>query len=259
LILTRGYGQDESKELLDKLPEARFGIGKNRFRQAEKALQTQPSDVAIMDDGFQHWALKRDLDIVIVNVLNPFGNHSLLPRGILREPLESLKRVSLIVLNDVNLKSRKEVDALKAEIRAVVPACQFVEAFHEPIYFYRPNSRARVPIERLSGKKVTAFSGIGTPRSFQLLLNQIGVKTVRNFEFGDHYCFSKKDLEEIRQEKELSESSEIMTTEKDYFRSGELISKVFNPLVLKVRIRLFSGETLLHEHLERLLNTHSNG
>ena len=136
LILARGYGEDESKELAHKFPEAIFGIGKDRVEEAKKALSVRSADVIILDDGFQHWAVKRELDIVVINVLNPFGNYAFIPRGVLREPLESLERASLVILNDVNLTSRKIVEELKVKIQAVKPSIGFVEAYHQPLYFH---------------------------------------------------------------------------------------------------------------------------
>lgn len=254
LILARGYGQDESKELARKLPEAKFGIGKDRFKAGRESLVSSPADVIILDDGFQHWALHRNLDIVVINVLNPFGNLSLIPSGILREPLASLKRASMIVLNDVNLKPRQELDRLRKSIRSVVGnQIPFIEAYHEPLYFYRPYSRERLSPDRLEGERVTSFSGIGTPRSFQMLLNQIGLKTARNFEFCDHHMYTEQELKEIRAMKEASESDEIVTTEKDFFRCEELMNKIFRPLVLKVRLRFTAGEDVLARRLDELL------
>ncbi|MBI1978409.1 MAG: tetraacyldisaccharide 4'-kinase [Candidatus Omnitrophica bacterium] len=251
LILARGYGEDESKMFLRQLQGAEFGIGKNRYETGKRILATRKVDVIILDDGFQHWQIKRDLDIVAVNVLNPFGNLSLLPYGILRESLASLKRTSIVVLTDVNLTPRKELEALKSRIRAVAPKIDFVEAHREALYGYRPGSRERIPVDRLQGKRVTSFSGIGTPRSFQMLLNQLGVKTVRNFEFCDHHRFTDQELREVLHAKETSEAEEIITTEKDFFRSEELIRRIVKPIVLKVRLRLTNGETLLHQYLAR--------
>ena len=254
LILARGYGEDESKELARKLPEAKFGIGKDRFAAGREALHSGPADVIVLDDGFQHWPLARNLDIVVINVLNPFGNSSLIPRGILREPIASLKRASMIVLNDVNLKPRQELDQLKKTIRQIVGSeIPFVEAYHEPLYFYRPYSRERLAPERLEGERVTSFSGIGMPRSFQMLLNQIGLRTARNFEFCDHHMYTEQELKEIRAMKELSESEEIVTTEKDFFRCEELMNKIFRPLVLKVRLRFTGGEDVLARKLDELV------
>jgi len=255
LILTRGYGADEHKQLAKQLPEAKFGVGPNRLKEGAKALKAYACDVAILDDGFQHWQMKRDLDIVSVNVLNPFGNGSLLPRGILREPLSSLKRASIIVLTDVNLTPRKELDELKAKIHILSPKAEFIEAYREPLYFYRPESRERIQVGRLHGQRVTAFSGIGTPRSFQMLLNQIGLRTVRNFEYGDHHHYSDDELKEIVRVKEASESQEIITTEKDFYRAEKSIQKIVKPLILKVRLRLTTGEYILHQYLSRFIES----
>ncbi len=260
LILARGYGEDESKELARKLPEARFGIGKDRFKAGGEALRSGPADVIILDDGFQHWRLHRNLDIVVINALNPFGNWSLIPHGILREPLAALKRASMIVLNDVNLKPRQELDRLKKTIREIAGGqAPFVEAYHEPLYFYRPYSRERLHPERLEGERVTSFSGIGTPRSFQMLLNHIGLKTARNFEFCDHHMYTEQELKEIRDMKESSGSEEIVTTEKDFFRCEELMNKIFRPLVLKVRLRFTSGEDVLARRLDELVQNGKMG
>ncbi|MBI4373066.1 MAG: tetraacyldisaccharide 4'-kinase [Candidatus Omnitrophica bacterium] len=251
LILARGYGQDESKLLSRQLQDAKFGIGADRFLAGEKALAAHPADVIILDDGFQHWRIKRNLDIVVMNVLNPFGNFSLIPRGILREPLSSLKRASIIVLTDVNLSSRKELEEIKTKVRKIAPKIEFVEAYREALYFYRPGSRERIQANRLQGMRVTSFSGIGTPRSFQMLLNQLNLKTIRNFEFSDHHHYSERELKEILRAKETSESEEMITTEKDFFRSEELMKRIVKPLILKVRLHLANGEGLLHQYLGR--------
>ncbi|OGW87272.1 MAG: tetraacyldisaccharide 4'-kinase [Omnitrophica bacterium RIFCSPHIGHO2_02_FULL_46_11] len=251
LILSRGYGADESRALIRQLPDALFGIGKDRYQSGRKALERRQANVAVLDDGFQHWNLKRDLDVVVVNVLNPFGNLWLIPRGILREPLSSLKRASIVVLSDVNLTPRKDLEHLKNAIRAVAPKVEFVEAHREALYFYRPGSRERISPDRLQGQRVTSFSGIGTPRSFQMLLNQLGMKTIRNFEFSDHHRYSDQELNEILKAKESSESDEIVTTEKDFFRCEEAMKKIVKPLVLKARLRLTTGENILHQYLGR--------
>ena len=251
LILAHGYGDDENKMLIRQLRGAEFGIDKDRYAAGKKVCAARKIDVIILDDAFQHWQIKRDLDIVTINVLNPFGNSSLIPKGILREPLSALKRASVVVLADVNLTPRKELDALKSRIRSVAPKVDFIEAHREGLYFYRPGSRERISADRFQGKRITSFSGIGTPRSFQMLLDQLGVKVVRNFEFCDHHRFIDRELEEILEAKKSSESEEVITTEKDYLRCEESIGKILNPLVLKVRLRLTDGEALLHQYLSR--------
>lgn len=253
LILTRGYGSDEVKEYREEVPQAVLGIGKNRFEVAGKIQKETPVDVAIMDDGFQHYQLSRSLDIVVMNALNPFGNCSLLPSGILRESLRSLKRADIIVFNDVNLVARKLFEEIKAKVKTYAPRAEMVEAQREPLYFYWADSKERVDLARLRGKRATTFSGVGTPRSFQLLLSHLGVKTIRNFEFADHHPFSERQVKEIKEVKDSSESEFVVTTEKDFLRKEDLIKRTLNPLILKVQLRITVGEGMLKDRLRKLV------
>ncbi len=253
LILTRGYGNDETREFQTKVPEALLGVGKNRFEVASQLLKSQKADAAILDDGFQHYQLARDLDIVVINVLNPFGNEKLIPRGILREPLEALDRANIVVFNDVNLISRKSFESIRDRVKQLAPRAELIEAQHEPLYFYWAKSKARMDLNKVSGKPVTTFSGVGTPRSFQLLLNSLGVKTVRNFEFCDHHPFSEKELQEIQEVKRSSQSEFVITTEKDLLRKEELITNILDPLVLKISMRITVGESILQDRLRHIL------
>ena len=253
LILTRGYGRDETREFQSKVPEALLGVGKNRYQIANDILKNHKADVVILDDGFQHYQLARDLDIVVMNVLNPFGNGKLIPKGILREPVETLKRAHVIVFNDVNLIARKSFEVIRDHVKQIAPQAELIEAQHEPLYFYWAKSKARMDIGRLRDKVVTTFSGVGTPRSFQLLLTHLGVKTIRNFEFCDHHPFSDGELEEIKNVKESSHSEFVITTEKDLLRKEESIMKILDPLVLKIAMRITVGESMLQERLRRVL------
>ena len=259
LILTRGYGSDETREFQADLPQAVLGVGKNRSQVAEQILKSRPVDVAIMDDGFQHWQLHRDLDIVVMNVLNPFGNGGVIPRGILREPPAQLKRAHIIVFNDVNLVARKTFEEIRDRVKQLAPKAVLVEAQHEPLYFYWSKSKSRVDAGRLRGKRVTTFSGVGTPRSFQLLVAHLGLKAARNFEFCDHHPFTEKEIRSILEVQESSQSEFVVTTEKDLLRKEDLITQILNPLILKVELKVTFGEPVLHDRLRRLLEPKSNG
>ena len=102
-VLIRGYGKDEIYMLKDKLKDIPVLAGRNRIRTARYALKHYGADTIILDDGFQHWRLERDLDIVLIDVKFPFGNRSLTPRGILREPLSSLSRADVFGLTNSDL------------------------------------------------------------------------------------------------------------------------------------------------------------
>lgn len=253
LVLTRGYGQDEIEQLRAQLPSARIGVGKERYNVARGMGSKERIDVAILDDGFQHWKVMRDIEIVTVNALNPFGNGRLFPRGILREPRSVLRRASVVVFTHVNLIKAEELSRLRDQIRHLTPSSFVVESYLEPLFFYRARRRSRVSIAQLENRRVATFSAVGNPRSFQLLLSRQGIKPVRNFEFCDHHVFSREELEEIRQVSRKSEVDEIVTTEKDFYRATKAITEILDPLILAARLRISSGEDILKDRLLRLL------
>ncbi len=253
LVLTRGYGLDEVEQLRARIPGVRVGVGKERYKVARGMSRRERIDVAILDDGFQHLKIMRDIEIVTINVLNPFGNGKLFPRGILREPRETLKRAAVIVLTHVNLLEAKELDKVREEIKRFAPNAFLVETYLEPLFFYRAKQGSRVGLDRLGNRRVATFSAIGSPRSFQLLLSRLGIKPVRNFEFCDHHRFSKDELQEIREVSQKAEVDEIITTEKDFYRAPQEITDILNPLVLAARVQIRTGEEVLTDRVFRLL------
>ena len=252
LILTRGYSHDEVEQMRAHLPKAVIGIGANRISVAREISAKQKIDVAILDDGLQHWPVHRDMEIVLVNALNPFGNYKLIPRGILREPLSVLGKASLVVISHANLVPPKQLTELKDEIRRYAPKAQLVESYLDPLFFYRARKKARVPLVKLENQRVTTFSGVGIPRSFQLLLTRHHIRPIRNFEFTDHHVFSKQELQEIKAVSDSASATEIITTEKDFYRAPEMISDVINPLVLAAKLRISSGEDVLNRKIFEL-------
>ncbi len=258
LVLTRGYSHDEVEQFRHHLPHAIIGVGSDRRRVAEKLSRETKIDVAILDDGLQHWPIERDVEIITINALNPFGNEKLIPRGTLREPLSILKKASVIVLSHVNLVSPAELQKLKERLHTIAPECFLVESYLEPLFLYRAKKRSRLSMDRLKNQRVATFSGVGAPRSFQLLLSRFHIKPVRNFEFEDHHVFSNSELQEIKQVSESATVDEIITTEKDFYRSRDAITNILNPLVLAARMRISSGEEILTERLFRLVGV-SNG
>jgi tetraacyldisaccharide 4'-kinase len=253
LVLTRGYSHDEVEQMKRQLPRAVIGVGKHRVQVARKMAKEFPVKLAVLDDGLQHFPIERDLEIITINALNPFGNGKLIPRGILREPLTILGKAHLIVITHVNLIDPKQLQELKTRIGQAAPKAALVEAFLEPLFFYRAKKRMRVPIERLQNQRVTTFAGIGMPRSFQVLLLRSQIKPVRNFEFPDHHQFSAFELKEVKRVSESASVDEIVTTEKDYCRNSKLIADILNPLILATRLRITSGENILMSKLSALM------
>ena len=253
LILTRGYGKDEVEQMRHHLPRALFGVGRDRYQTAQSLAKNHKIDIAILDDGLQHWALSRDMEVITINAINPFGNGKLIPRGILREPVSILNKASVVVIAHVNLVAPDELERLRQVILKVAPKVEITESYLEPLFFYRAEKRSRVSLDRLARERVTTFSGVACPRSFQLLLAHHGVKPVRNFEFGDHHAFSEAELKEIKEVSDAASAGEIVTTEKDFYRAPERITRVLNPLVLAARLRIKSGDEALSRRILPLL------
>jgi len=251
-ILTRGYGNDEMKELERGHPKAKVVVGKDRYESAVAALAILPADVAVLDDGFQHWKLGRDLDIVVINALEPFGNEYVIPAGMLREPVSSIRGAGLIMLTHTNLVSEETLENIKTRLHPYgIDSEKIIESVHEPLFFYRASSGKRVSLEALSSKQALAFSGIGHPASFEGTLKKAGLRIEPAIRFADHHAYSADELRDIKTK--ASGSKETITTEKDFLRSPELMIDTVDPLVLKIRIRVTRREELLHARLDSLL------
>ncbi|MBI5883063.1 MAG: tetraacyldisaccharide 4'-kinase [Elusimicrobia bacterium] len=220
VILSRGYGREGSKEISvlrdgrtppwtecgDEpwmLHQALQGldipilVAPDRVAAGGQAMSFYGPEVILLDDGFGHLALRRDLDVLMVHAVRPFGDRRLLPYGDLREPLGSLSRAKLVVLTHADLVTPSELDLLKDEIRALSPGAAVVESSHKPDYLLEASSDRRLEPESLRGKKAVALSGIADPSQFEDLLASLGVELVQRWRFPDHHPFSEEELRSI--------------------------------------------------------------
>ncbi|HNV87199.1 MAG TPA: tetraacyldisaccharide 4'-kinase [Candidatus Omnitrophota bacterium] len=253
LVLIRGYGNDESKMLRENFPSIRVGVGRDRARVAERFLRDSKIDLVICDDAFQHWRLARDWDIVMMNGRSPEGNGFLIPRGSLREPVSALRRAHSVVLTHTEGMNPSEIGRLWERIRSISPGIDCIEAAHRPLCFCRPfTGETRLP-ESFRGVRAAVLSGIGFPVSFRKTLGEVGIETVKFFEFPDHHHFRKTELFEIRDFLGRSGVTELITTEKDFFRASESFRGILNPWVLKMELRIIQGGERLAERLAGLL------
>ncbi|MDP2166702.1 MAG: tetraacyldisaccharide 4'-kinase [Thermodesulfovibrionales bacterium] len=186
---------------------------------AIKELNPQTPFVFILDDGFQHWSLKRNMDILLIDSRNPFEQRKLLPLGVLREPLSGMKRADIIVLTKVPEGGSESpaVKSLTAEIRKYNRSALVFLAGHRPSAVRKPSGE-EVPIEELAGKDIYAFCGIGEPDSFRITLDSAGFRVKGFRAFSDHYRFKGRDIADIEAEARKCGAEWIMTTEKDIIR-----------------------------------------
>jgi len=250
-VLSRGYKNgDEPAMLVKNLGDIAVVIDYDRIRAAKKAIKDYAADTVILDDGFQQWKIRKDLEIVAIDATNPFGNRHILPRGILREPLSSLSRANLFVLTKTNLGGEtKEMKGLLARIN---PLAEIFEAIHNPIGFYNvKNPQVLLSLERFQGQSVSLFSGIGDPDSFESLIRSLGIKVGRHFRFRDHHQYTKNDLDNIIKSSRKQNIDIIITTEKDAARltEAELKNKSAELFVLKIELAIIKDEQKFHSRL----------
>lgn len=191
-------------------------VGPDRFRSGEHAIDRFQSEVLILDDGYQHLALKRDLNLLLLNSSAPFGNGYLLPRGILREPLCQLSRADAIILTKSSMSDSiyKLRDLLKKK-KLDVPIFQ---VDYEPGDIRVLGGNQALPATFLQGKRVMAFSGIAQPESFRHTLCQMKAEIISMEVFADHHWYSAEEWRELLAKAERIGATGLVTTEKDGVR-----------------------------------------
>jgi tetraacyldisaccharide 4'-kinase len=221
VILSRGYrsapnaGNDE-KLVLDQLcPNVVHLQSPDRVRSAQDACQRHNADVLILDDGFQHRRLARDLDVVLIDALDPWGAGHVLPRGLLREPRSGLSRANLVVLTRADQCSPERKQEILAEIRALVGDRPPVEATFQPIGLVN-SSGETAPTESLA-EAVAAFCGIGNPEGFRRTLTVEGFASrLAGFRtFPDHHHYTPSDLDDLADWARTCGAGVLITTQKD--------------------------------------------
>ncbi len=184
----------------------------------------------ILDDGFQHWKLHRDIDIVLIDGLNPFGNGKMLPMGPLREPLNELKRADIFVVTKTPLQSPLDKGGIRGvlsdKLKGINPEA--------PVYFseyrihkVRDMDDNEYPIEILKDKKVYAFCGIANPDSFRQTVLSISGDLVGFKRYRDHCRYSQKDVTYLARQAREFGSDFLLTTEKDMVKIKEIQNSKF--------------------------------
>lgn len=252
-ILIRGYGWDEQAMLKSDLPDIPVLVGEDRVRSSHKAIRLYGCDTEILDDGFQHWELERDLDIVLINSRDPFGNGHLFPRGILREPKDSLERADIIVFTKVN-KALIDIAAAKTGLKEINNKLIFLEAVHSPKNIYDTKTRKELALSALNGRRVILLSGIGDPSYFEDTVNDLGASVVEHIAFGDHHDYSESDVRQIMKRCSERAFDFIVTTGKDFVKMNRMHYSFgsYQLMTLAVEMEITSGKELLIDRLHSL-------
>ena len=221
IYMTSYEAGDEAYLMAKMMPGVPVVIGKNRDVTGSYAVEKLQAEVIIMDDGYQHWQLKRDLDIVLVDTLNLFGNGCLLPRGILREPLSHLDRADIVLFTRSDRSSQLTRDNLTDSIRRYNKTALIVESIHHTKEFveiadwHKGVQDKPISLEELKGKRVIVFSAIGNPLSFEQNVSGCGLDIVEAIRYPDHHDFDMPEVQYIDERASELKADALITTSKD--------------------------------------------
>ena len=273
-ILTRGYGRaigstgvvdvdgveapaayygDEPVLLARRLPGVPVLVGSDRTANAHDALRHHAVDLLILDDGFQHWAVARDVDIVVLDGSRPFGNGHLLPLGTLRESVSALRRAQLILVRQTPTATNAP-EALRQQLHRRGVTAPVIPMRYRPTAIDEPLTGQSREVASLSGRRVRLLSSIAQPRSFESQVQALGAQVAARYCYPDHYVYTADDL---RQWGGDGRMEPIVTTEKDWMRLEPLAraTPLTAPLlVLRIVVELVNrdDETLIDDRLAGL-------
>ena len=220
---------DEPRLIAESLPGTPVAVGGKRYASA-KLLASDSSldfDIYVLDDGFQHIQLHREIDLALIDATSPFGGDRLIPAGILREPLSSLARADAFIVTRTHL-ARKKKEEIRKKLKRYNPAA--------PVFFYRHRLSAfkpagllkdtdvknDLPLADLPGKAAFVLAAIGNPLQFLKDLEAMGFQIAGQILMRDHHAYTQQDIERLVDEFKAAGADFIVTTEKDLVRMRHL-------------------------------------
>ena len=245
------YGNDEFHVLAANLPSVQHYQGRDRFACGERAI-TGGADVLVLDDGFQHAGVARDLDIVLVDAITPFGNGRVLPAGLLREPIDVLDRADLFGITRSDLVDSAQLSTLSSYLRSRFGATPQVLLRTRPDAWWSLDGE-RTEARSMSGRRVLAFCGIGNPWAFQRQLRLLGVRVDDIICFRDHHRYTLQDVDRVLSAARRSGVDEVVMTQKDAVKL-EATETTRDWKFLRIEQELVRGEAEYHQALDAVLS-----
>lgn len=266
-VLTRGYGGklegevavvsdgekrllsaedagDEPSLLADMLPGLIVIMGSDRYKAGCLAMERFNPDIFILDDGFQHLRIRRDLDILLMDASKPFGNGLVFPAGTLREPLSAGSRSSLVIFTRCTENDNP--------VKSYLPGKPYVLARHTIAGIRKTISGELLPFSILDGKRGAAFAGIADPLAFFDALEDKGLKLAATLSFPDHSVYGEQETAALARLLRSSRSDYLITTAKDAVKIGGLINGSSPFYIASLEIEFFDSSVVENE-LNRLI------
>ena len=251
ILHTATEAGDETVMLAKSLGTAIVIADPNRLRAGMMAAREFTVDCFILDDGFQHRELHRDLDILLLDCDRPFTNGRLLPAGPLREPERNVSRADLLIITRCESTPSQK---LREKLRTVNARATIFSARNEATWLVEIESGATRDPHSLRGKRIAAFSAIGRPDDFEKTLSSLGAILSSRRAFPDHHFFDRREIEEIIAGASRCGAEAIVTTAKDAVRLPATLSSPIPFFYLDIEMRIVDGGGKLIESVLRVLN-----
>jgi tetraacyldisaccharide 4'-kinase len=248
LLVGPNEAGDEPFLMAQRCPKAIVAVGADRYELGGWVLERFPVDCLLLDDGFQHQGLYRDVNLLLVDATDIEGLAAMAPAGRLREPLRAASRATVIVV------TRADVPAQVAEIcRKLKARLGFIP---DPIQtVFRPESLVSVvtgasqPLSWSKGKTALLCSGVGHAGSFRSLVEQIGIRVLDEVAYVDHYAYTRQDVESLSARAAELQAELVVTTEKDACKLASLLRPTDSWWAVRLSTSVTEGE----DRLKRLV------
>ena len=239
---------DEPYLLAHKLENIPIVVGVSRYKAGSVMIEKFQPDVILIDDGFQHLSLHRDLDIVLVNSKDKRSDYKLIPSGKLREPMSNITRADLIVITKTNIHqpSNYLINKIESFNRPTI----YNEIQIKDLLKYKSNETNE--LGKITNKKVYLFSALGDNESFKKIMENTHAEIVGHSKYLDHHRYTLDDLKNIEQKAIKCDAEFLITTEKDLVKINFQNSKID---IYAIRMKMFfDPENLLSEYIDDLLS-----
>ncbi|MCX7998920.1 MAG: tetraacyldisaccharide 4'-kinase [Leptospiraceae bacterium] len=234
-------------------PSTEVIIGRKRYESFYKysSLLNQKK-IILLDDGFQHHAIQRDYDFVLIDSQTLLGNRHTLPFGLLREPIQAVRRAHAIVFTKYSQIHHDQVKKLESQLKEINPQLKFFYMYFTPKHFQNRSGTIR-DIQAVKGKSLCVFSGIGNFESLKVTIEGLEPREVNYIQFPDHHSFTEKEVLEIVEE---NLNKEIICTEKDFVKFLSWIGNqpIYEKIYYLVMQTKVEPENLLKQEIKNLLH-----
>ena len=252
------YGDEASMLKESLMDKAVVLTGNKRDELACEIDAGSLGDTILLDDGFQHWRLKRDWDMVVMDATRPFGTRFLLPAGHLREGLSSLKRAHCFVLSHCDEASGDQIAELEKLLFSINPRADILRSIHAPESLTHLKTGKKEDLDILKGVSVGLFCGIAHPASFLNTVKKLGAYVILERFFDDHHHYQQEEITDFIENCRAAGIERILTTEKDAPRVSGLVRSMdlrIDILVLRIVLKITKGQEILNGRLYSLYHS----